>query len=225
VDVIVVARGGGSVEELWAFNEEPVARAVFGSVVPVISAVGHETDFTICDYVADMRAPTPSAAAELVAPDVLQVRAQIRGRLGAALSGVLALVQRERSATRTLLGRVERRAADLSNLRQRIDSFERRVLNSVESLRRERLAGLKRCLAQLDALNPQATLDRGYAVVHKDGRVVSSIASISGGDNLVIKVADGGFAARAAATGKTRRARNGVTPPRSEPAVQPVLFP
>jgi exodeoxyribonuclease VII large subunit len=225
VDVIVVARGGGSVEELWAFNEEPVARAVFGSVVPVVSAVGHETDFTICDYVADMRAPTPSAAAELVAPDVLQVRSQIRGRLGAALSGALALVQRERSATRSLLGRVERQAADLSNLRQRIDSFERRALNSVEGIRRERLAGLRRCLAQLDALNPQATLDRGYAVVHKDGRVVSSIGTISGGDNLVIKVADGGFVARAAATGKSRRARNGVKPPRQEPAVQPVLFP
>jgi exodeoxyribonuclease VII large subunit len=224
IDVILIARGGGSVEELWAFNEEPVARAVFGSLVPVVSAVGHETDFTICDYVADMRAPTPSAAAELVAPDLLQMRSQIRGRLGSALSAMLANVQRERAVTRALQSRAERQVADLSNLRQRIDAYERRASNAVEGGRRDRIAGLRRCLAQLDALNPQATLDRGYAVVHKDGRVVSSIASISGGDGLVIKVADGGFGARADG-GKTRRARNGTKPAKPEPAVQPVLFP
>jgi exodeoxyribonuclease VII large subunit len=197
---------------------------VFGSLVPVVSAVGHETDFTICDYVADMRAPTPSAAAELVAPDLLQMRSQIRGRLGSALSAMLANVQRERAVTRALQSRAERQVADLSNLRQRIDAYERRASNAVEGGRRDRIAGLRRCLAQLDALNPQATLDRGYAVVHKDGRVVSSIASISGGDGLVIKVADGGFGARADG-GKTRRARNGTKPAKPEPAVQPVLFP
>ena len=226
IDVIVVARGGGSVEELWAFNEEPVARAVFGSLVPVVSAVGHETDFTICDYVADMRAPTPSAAAELVAPDVFQVHSQVRGRLAAGLGIVRSLLQREREGARSLLTRAERRVADLAGLRQRIDGLERRALGAADRFRRDRVAGLARCSAQLDALNPQATLDRGYAVVHKSGRVVSSIASISSGDALVVKVADGGFAARAAGPGR-RRARNRSRPPtrEPEPSVQPVLFP
>lgn len=223
IDVILVARGGGSVEELWAFNEEPVARAVFGSIIPVVSAVGHETDFTICDYVADMRAPTPSAAAELVTPDILQLRSQIHGRLRTGLSAVLALLQRERAGTRSLLARVERQAADLSSLRQRVDSLARRAGSAAESAKRDRLDSLKRCLAQLDALSPQATLARGYAIVHKNRRVVRSVTDINSGDPLVVKVADGGFEAYASGPSK-RRTRNGSKPADAEPGVQPVLF-
>ena len=226
IDVIIVARGGGSVEELWAFNEEPVARAVFGSLVPIVSAVGHETDYTICDYVADMRAPTPSAAAELVAPDRLQIRSLMLGHLDSALSAVQATLSRERGLTASLLSRVEHRSTDVAALRQRLDDLERRCLGAIESTRRERSTPLRRSLAQLAALDPQATLNRGYAVVHKQDRVVSSVGAVAGGDALIVKVADGGFPARVEAPVSRRGRRRPLeTRPDSERVVQPVLFP
>jgi len=230
VDAIIVARGGGSVEELWTFNEEPVARAVFASAVPVISAVGHETDYTICDFVADLRAPTPSAAAELVAPDGYQLAAKLHAAAGYAVGAAQQRLERERAAVQALLGRAGRAAEGVDRSRQRLRELGERALRAVEACRRERADGLRRCRAQLQALDPQATLDRGYAVVHKGGRVVSSIAAVASGDDLVIKVADGGFPARVAAPG-SRRARsrpekqrrtNGARPAEG---VQPVLFP
>jgi exodeoxyribonuclease VII large subunit len=229
IDVIIVARGGGAAEELWAFNDEAVARAVFGSLVPVVSAVGHETDFTICDYVADLRAPTPSAAAELVAPDLTQVAVSLRASLVTARRRVEAALDRRRSLVEAAVARSERSAADLGRLRQRIDDRERRAAESLRRLQTVRLDGLRRCLAQLAALDPNATLKRGYAVVHKDGSVVSSIADIDRDDALTIKVSDGGFPARVAAPGQRRTRRpaantNGKQPAR-RPGVQPTLFP
>lgn len=232
IDVIIVARGGGSMEELWAFNEEPVARAVFGSLVPIVSAIGHETDVTLCDYVADVRAPTPSAAAELVARDRHTIRNLISHRLEATAGAINRRLARERDRVASLLARSERGAIDINRQRQRIDDFERRALHAMLSGHRERVAALHRCNAQLDALNPNATLGRGYAVVHKAGRVVSSIADVSSGDGLVIKVADGGFAARAEGAATRRRVRpaargNGHQEREATPdaAIQPVLFP
>jgi exodeoxyribonuclease VII large subunit len=227
IEVIIVARGGGSIEELWAFNEEPVARAVFGSLLPVVSAVGHETDYTICDYVADMRAPTPSAAAELVVPDRFDLQQRLRGRLGAGLSALFGALERNRSLTNAMLARADRRAADAGRLRQRLDDLERRALSAIEGMRRDRSAHLRRCLAQLAALDPQATLNRGYAVVHKEGRVVSSIKDVGNGDGLIVKVADGGFPARVEAPARRRRRARPAAPPATngERAVQPVLFP
>jgi exodeoxyribonuclease VII large subunit len=231
LDVIILARGGGSVEELWAFNEEPVARAVFASAVPVVSAVGHETDYTICDYVADLRAPTPSAAAELVAPDRQQLSGQIRGWRLSAASAVQRGLNRDRAAVTALLGRAQRGTVDLARLHQRLETLDRRGFIAVLAGMGVRRDQLQRCRAQLRALDPQATLDRGFAVVHKGGRVVSSVSMVSGGDGLVVKVADGGFTARvdAPALPRSRRARsngsnNGAAPKPPE-AVQPVLFP
>ena len=232
IDVIIVARGGGSIEELWTFNEEVVARAVFGSLIPVVSAVGHETDFTICDYVADLRAPTPSAAAELVVPDAQQFRARLQSVATYGVNVLQQRIDRNRSNVEGALARARRAAVDVDRLRQRIDDMARRTLRAVESTDRQRLDHLRRCVAQLDALNPQATLDRGYAVVHKDGHVVSSIAGVTAGDGLVIKVADGGFPARVDAPGQ-RRPRSKTTVRRngnsggnnSGSGIQPVLFP
>jgi exodeoxyribonuclease VII large subunit len=237
IDVIIVARGGGSMDDLWAFNEEPVARAVFGSIVPVVSAIGHETDFTICDFVADQRAPTPSAAAELVAPDRVAVRNWIANRLDGLASTVNRRMTRERDMVSHLLARAERGSIDLNRHRLRIDDFERRALHAIRVAHRDRVAAVHRCNGQLDALNPNATLSRGYAVVHKGGSVVSSIADVAFGDGLVIKVADGGFAARAEGSATKRRPRqqqpaasnghNGHKAAKNaaDPAIQPVLFP
>jgi exodeoxyribonuclease VII large subunit len=233
IDVIIVARGGGSVEELWTFNEEPVARAVFGSLIPVVSAVGHETDVTICDYVADLRAPTPSAAAELVVPDAQQYRARLQGVATYGLSLLQQRLGRHRSGVEAALARAGRGTVDLDRLRQRLDDLARRSVRAIDYAGRQRRDHVRRCTAQLDALNPQATLDRGYAVVHKGGRVVSSIADIGAGDGLVIKVADGGFPARVDAPGQRRprskaavkRTGNGSTGANGNAGVQPVLFP
>jgi exodeoxyribonuclease VII large subunit len=229
VDVIIVARGGGSIEELWAFNDERVERAVFGSLIPVVSAVGHETDVTICDYVADLRAPTPSAAAELAVPDILQMAGELEGRAGSAFAALQRLLSKNLAAVGALAGRAERTAADIERLRSRVSALSDRALHSLLVAKRERQALLERCQASLGALDPQATLNRGYAVVHKGGRVVSAIEQVFTGDDLVIKVADGGFPARVGARGQRRPprpalpasgAKNG-----SERGVQPVLFP
>ncbi len=230
IDVIIVARGGGSVEELWTFNEEPVARAVFGSLIPVVSAVGHETDFTICDDVADLRAPTPSAAAELVVPDMYQVASQLRGAIVFTVGKMQEQLDRERSGVEALMARAARGATDVDRQRQRLDDLERRVLRAIQATQREHRDAMIRSRAQLVALDPQATLDRGYAVVHKGGSVVSTIADVTSGDGLVIKVSDGGFPARVDARGSRRkRAKGGraVGTNGSKPSqgVQPVLFP
>jgi exodeoxyribonuclease VII large subunit len=232
IDVIIVARGGGSAEEMWAFNEESVARAVFGSIVPVVSAVGHETDVTICDYAADVRAPTPSAAAEIVVPDRRQVSHRIGAALGTALFGLRNAVGRDRTAVESALRRARRGLPDVATQRQRLDELDRRAARTASASLEQRRERLQACLRQLAALDPQATLNRGYAVVHKDGEVVSRIAQVSRADGLVIKVSDGGFPARVEAPGTRRRrraaaeasSRNGKRP-EAERGVQRALFP
>ena len=231
IDVIIVARGGGSAEELWAFNEEGVARAVFGSAVPIVSAVGHETDVTICDHVADQRAPTPSAAAEMVVPDRLYVAARIGGAVAAALNAAQNACGRDRVQVEAAVARSLRAIPDVARLKQRLEDFERRSTAAVVGEQRHRRQRLDSCVRQLQALDPQSTLNRGYAVVHKDGRVVRSIGEVSTGDGLVVKVADGGFPARVDAPG-TRRRRgrlaaqrgNGKKPPGGEGVQKALLF-
>ena len=229
IDLIIVARGGGSIDELWTFNEEAVARAVFGSIVPVVSAVGHETDFTICDYVADLRAPTPSAAAELVAPDRTQVRAWIRTRLTAASSVIDRNLARGRDGANLLVDRAARAVVDVNQQRQLIDNLERGAQTAIATLQREKQEALRHGQIQLAALNPQATLERGYAIVHKSDKAVRSIAEVSTSDSLVIKVADGGFPARvdAPATRRVKRTKRPLpsAKPEPAPAVQPLLLP
>ena len=194
VDLIIIGRGGGSAEDLWAFNDETLARTVAASPVPVISAVGHETDVTICDFVADLRAPTPSAAAELAVPDVTELRQGIVGaheRLSAALAqtvtnarmrlSVLAGANVLRSQRRYL----EDRAMTVAFLAQRLDHA---ALSATEQARTEFGA----LAAKLGALNPLNVLARGYAAAFDEsGKPVTRADALSAGQNLHIRFADG----------------------------------
>ena len=192
-DVIIIGRGGGSMEDLWAFNDENLARVVVASEIPVISAVGHETDFTICDFVADLRAPTPSAAAELAVPD----QAELKNRLYAAQYTLGALLKRQytqkQTQLQTLLQKqcmrdplflVDRRRQDTDLLLMRMKTaFQQQIerWKTMFSTEASRLA----------AMNPLSVLLRGYAVVTKQGQIVSQAAGLRGGDRVKIKLHDG----------------------------------
>jgi len=199
VDVIIVARGGGSLEELWAFNDERVARAIAASRVPVISGVGHETDYTIADFVADLRAPTPSAAAELVVPDQQALRATIRQHRQdlSQLSGqLLAQGRRETEQARRLLSRSSPLML-IDRWRQSVDERGQRMITAQQhrmALMGEQLSTLQ---LSLRALSPHSTLQRGYAVVSRrdTGAVVTRTADVSAGDGIDVRVSDGDFAA------------------------------
>jgi exodeoxyribonuclease VII large subunit len=194
IDTIIIARGGGSMEDLWAFNDERVARAIYQARHPVISGVGHETDFTIADFVADLRAPTPSAAAELAVPDQLEMAVYLAG-LRATQDGHLRTLlaqysQRVQAATRSLrhLGPQNR----IDNNRQRLDVLAGRLDLALDR-RRDRWANrLALAEARLQAISPLATLARGYAIVrHWDGRIVRRTADVAAGDRLQVQLTDG----------------------------------
>jgi exodeoxyribonuclease VII large subunit len=196
IDVIIVARGGGSLEELWAFNEEPVARAIYGSRVPVVSAIGHETDYTIADFVADLRAPTPSTAAELIAPDRLEVTVRLSVLAATLLTSWQGEVERRRAGVGLAVTRLERLLPDMGRERQRIDDLWRQANTSLEALLRQRREGLWGFAGQLRSLDPKGTLARGYALVQRDGHVISSVGEVAGGERLSVRVKDGGFPVR-----------------------------
>lgn len=192
-DVLIVGRGGGSAEELWAFNEEPVARAVAASEIPVISAVGHETDFTICDFAADLRAPTPSAAAEIAVPDITAL-GELLGifsrRMNSAVGGTLTHEKARLEARAQLLKRLSPRnyiddlAARCGGAGVRIDSA---VRHSME-VRRGEIAAL---CARLDALSPLRVIARGYAVASSGGKVLTSPSQVEAGDTIDLRLAGG----------------------------------
>ncbi len=200
-DVIIVARGGGALEDLWAFNAEAVARAMAAAPAPVVSGVGHETDFTIADFVADLRAPTPSAAAELVSPitvDDLQAGlAQLTARSQAALAD---LGREKRWALTAMQARLKGLSpqAQLRGARQRLDDVTARAAAALAhhlALRRELWRGRQQAL---EGVSPLAVLQRGYAIVsHADGSVVRRAAEVAAGALLNIRVSDGTFAAQA----------------------------
>jgi len=196
-EAIIVARGGGSLEELWTFNDERVAWAIYSSRLPVISGVGHETDSTIADFVADVRAPTPSAAAEIAVPD----QGDLRGTLDFRRDRLVTLMGRQiaewRGAVESqehVLSRLSPRAKIASH-RQRIDELTRVASASLAhqlALRRERLHG---CLLRLQSLSPFATLDRGYSITRqlRTGEIVKSVDQVAAGDRLETQVSDGKF--------------------------------
>jgi exodeoxyribonuclease VII large subunit len=201
IDLLIVARGGGSIEDLWAFNDEGVARAIYRSRVPVISGVGHETDFTIADFVADVRAPTPSAAAELAVPDARELRAAVRfsrRRIAQFVSTRIGDARVRLSNERYALDRHSPQAR-IANNRQRVDELMRQLVGRTIqgiAVRRSEMSGATR---HLDALNPHATLARGYAIVREKstGHVVKSKSQLAGGEEIQVRVSDGEFEATA----------------------------
>lgn len=199
--VILVGRGGGSIEDLWSFNEEIVARAIFSSEAPVISAVGHETDFTISDFTADLRAPTPTAAAELAVPDQYELRGILLERREALQRAALDTLADCEYALQQSFHRLQRVSPEvrLAAGRQSADELIRRAERAVRhrfQIQHTRLAGLSH---QLNALSPQSILKRGYAFVTSKGRPIVSRKMIQPGDPLHIQVADGGFEAEVTA--------------------------
>jgi exodeoxyribonuclease VII large subunit len=210
LDLIIVARGGGSEQDLAVFNDEQVARAFFGCPVPIVSAIGHETDLTLVDFVADLRAPTPSAAAELVAPDADVLRDLVSELARRAENALQQQVQEARYELRLARDRVLSRspAAELARRRVEVRAELRRGLTSLEQavqLAREQLRG--RAL-QLEALSPERTLGRGYAVCTlASGEVLRSISQANPGDKIDITIGDGLVHGRAEAL--VRRAEPG----------------
>ncbi|MBK8911928.1 MAG: exodeoxyribonuclease VII large subunit [Chlorobi bacterium] len=193
IDVMIVGRGGGSAEDLWAFNEEAVARAIFESEIPVISAVGHETDFTIADFVADLRAPTPTAAAELAVRDKLELLEYVEGiaqQMGDQVSVLIRSHQRELQAL--LRSRGFSRPADLIRTHeQRLDELTGRANRGLRGHLRSQSEGLRLMQASLQALNPANVLRRGYAIVERDGVPQTGIAQLPAGTEVAITMADG----------------------------------
>ncbi len=194
VDVIIVARGGGSLEELWAFNEEIVARSIHASDIPVISAVGHETDFTICDFASDMRAPTPSAAAELAVPDIEVLLYKLQNyniRMKTSLVNKLAACRNQLQKVNSR--NVFRQPYDKVNqFRLRIDNDLKHLYKSSEMLIKDKKSQFAMLAGKLDALSPLKVLERGYTVVKSsEGYIVSRLEQVNIGDALEVSLKDG----------------------------------
>jgi len=202
-DVILMARGGGSLEDLWAFNDEKVVRAIVACTIPIVTGIGHETDFTLADFAADLRAPTPTGSAVAATPDAAELRASLGSQLLHLDSAAAALL----TASRSDLGNLQLRLGRLSPQRkvqedrQRLDDLLGRAIRGLsagQQLRRARLAGL---ISGLAALSPLAVLQRGYAVVRTpDGQVLQSVRQVNAGDEITAQVLDGAIAARVTKT-------------------------
>ncbi|MGH7829082.1 MAG: exodeoxyribonuclease VII large subunit [Candidatus Binatia bacterium] len=198
IDVMIVGRGGGSLEDLWAFNEEAVARAVFASPVPVISAVGHEVDFTICDFVADHRAPTPTAAAEMVLPR----RDDLERRIGSLESRLFRATVQWLQSRREVWTKLMRRLGDpqrrLHENQIRLDELSLSLCRRFEDSLTRRKERFAQCAARLGSVSPLAVLERGYSIAHTvpEGRIVKNSASLKIGDRLRVTFARGKVVSR-----------------------------
>lgn len=193
VDTIIVGRGGGSIEDLWAFNTEEVANAVYNCKTPVISAVGHETDYTICDFVSDLRAPTPSAAAELAVPDINSEYINLQGLEMMLEKNIENIVQGEEARLDYIMKKSP--LADIDALFDYhgsvIENYSKTLKLYFENIINSKAYDLKKNAAMLDALSPLAVLGRGYSITEKDGSVLNDVAKASAGDKIVTKLRNG----------------------------------
>lgn len=205
VDVIIAGRGGGSMEDLWAFNEEPVVRAIAACPVPLISAVGHETDFTLADFAADVRAATPSQAAELAVPDRAEVKRQVENLTSQLTRQMRREIDlRRQRLDHVLQSRVMRQPQSmLAERRQRLDFLLAGLQNTAKQELQNKSHGLKLLLNRLAAINPVAVLGRGYGIVTRQDKLVSSINAVEIDDEIQLSLTDGSLKARVLAkTGK-----------------------
>ncbi len=192
-DVLIVGRGGGSIEDLWAFNEEVVARAVFASEIPVISAVGHETDYTICDFVADLRAPTPSAAAECAVPDIFELKANLvsyKQHVFSVMRNRLNIERSELSSIKKTLSlrdpvtNINEQRKELVFLTEKLTALTNSALDSNKSI-------ISALAGKLDALSPLSVISRGYALVEKDNKPVTKVEELKKDDIISVKLSNG----------------------------------
>ncbi len=192
-DVLIVGRGGGSIEDLWAFNEEATVRAVRNSEIPVISAVGHETDFTLTDFAADLRAPTPSAAAELAVPNIADIRAFVETSEG-RMKNLLVTKAENRERQLTLLSQRASRASferKLQTLALLCDRAADNLTKEYEKALTAREKLFSQSASKLDALSPLKVFSRGYSVAEKDGKAIVSVDDVKQGDKISVVVKDG----------------------------------
>lgn len=193
-DCIIIGRGGGSIEDLWAFNDEILAKTIFACKTPVISAVGHETDFTICDFVADRRAPTPSAAAELAVPDIQDLKRHLSMLSSSLKTRIGEIISYKRQYLQSLS---ERRSLKspmyyVDSKQELLLSCEKQINTAFESVFKEKADRLSVVSSKLTALNPMAVLSRGYAAVFdNDGKVINSVTNLKKEDEIAFEVADG----------------------------------
>ena len=192
-DVLIIGRGGGSLEDLWPFNEEIVARAIYDSELPIISAVGHETDFTIAVFVADLRAPTPSAAAELAVPDVYELKQKInnyqnRYRLALKKKNELMRLRYEKCMKSRVFTDPLRRIRDMDVT---VDSYIQRLENKMKIIHKESQSSYIKLVSKLDTLSPLKTLTRGYSLTEKDNKIVKSAKELEKDDKVKLKFSDG----------------------------------
>lgn len=192
-DVLILARGGGSLEDLWPFNEEIVARAIYDSEIPIISAVGHETDFSISDFVADLRAPTPSAAAELAVPDIYEVKQKIntyqnRLRLSLIKKVEIMKLRYEKCMSSRVFKEPLR---DINDNYLKVDTFIKKLENIIKVKQKEEKTKYIELVSKLDTLSPLKTLTRGYSIVEDDSKIIKSVKELKTGDKIDIRLVDG----------------------------------
>lgn len=192
-DTIIIGRGGGSIEDLWAFNDENLAYAIYNSHIPVISAVGHETDFTICDFVSDLRAPTPSAGAELAVPD----RNEILQNLDAQRQYLSSLMDKRLIENNNIVSEMTTKLLSLSpddkiaKLYNDLDFLSQKYENNSNRIFQNTANKIELLATKLESLNPVSTLKRGYSVVTNNDKTVTSVKDVKNGDTLAINVTDG----------------------------------
>lgn len=192
-DVIIIGRGGGSIEDLWAFNDENLAYAIYASNIPVISAVGHETDFTICDFVSDLRAPTPSAAAELAVPDREELLAYYNSQrqyINSLIDNKLSFYNKKLSDIRTAMS-VNSPEKRIGLLSSKLDNLSKRAQLSINDTYNLKSDSVKKLGAKLETLNPVSVLNRGYAIAQKDRKNINSVKELKIDDEIKLTLKDG----------------------------------